>query len=141
MSFARGMADGQLIGRAMRAESGASSANAAVDDAERLARWESDRADSAVSNSHLWQKEVLRLRALLKEANGAASAGLIVMNAVIKVLDEMSPVERDQMKERLVNISRARIILRDNEMRNTPAFLDIESQMRQLPENRALGIV
>lgn len=141
MSFTRGIADGQLIGRAMRAESGAASANAAADDAIRLARGEAEKAATAESNAQRWRKEALRLNSLLKDANGATSAGRIVMNAMIKILDEMSPAERAQMKERLVNLSRARIILRDNEMRNTPDFLDIESQMRELPENKILGIV
>jgi hypothetical protein len=143
--FSTGVADGMLQGRAIRAESAASGAALALNNARRQAGRDVDLAEQkSVTNlkaMELWRAKAMELDALSKKNAAIGSAGLIVMNAMIKIMEQMPGDQREKFRDQLVQLSRKRILEVDNESKGRPDFLDVEAHMKELHQNKVLGVV
>lgn len=64
-----------------------------------------------------------------------------VVDAMVKVMESMPSAQREQFRERVVQISRARILQLDRESRNENGWVSIENAVKKDSFNSALKIV
>lgn len=143
--FARGIADGMLQADLDSAQRSSASARRAADDAEMeryRARMEAARAKGAAEG---WQAEAEKYKKAQAESWGIASAGLIVINAFIKYMETMPPMEREKMRQFVAHKAGYRMMELDNDeefRKKYPHFPSIQKSFEaQLEQNAFLKIV
>lgn len=141
MSLGDALADVMLEGRAAGAESAASWAAA---DASR-ARSAQAEAELDLYKQQLqtnnWKKHAQELEQLLAVRTAQTSAGLIVVNAMIKVMEAMQPDQREQFRASVAQIARARMQQLDSARCNGPAHMSIQNAFSTAPQNQQLKII
>lgn len=138
----KGYADGLQDSRSRSAESAASTAMRIASDAEGRASSAESHSRVMQSGAVMWRNKAEELAALLNVRTSKLSGCLMVINAVIKTMEEDLPPEmRERFRDHLVQRARQRMIDADNRLRGTPEYQDIEATFKALPENAALGVV
>jgi hypothetical protein len=137
----KGYADGMQDSRSRESESEASRASLAASLAN-------DRADQARGHAQQFQSLAQTWKATseknLEVANvqtAKLSGCLVVINAMIKTMEEeMSPMQREKFRDKLVQRARSRIVELDKE-RIPNGNLGIEEHFKSLEQNKILGVV
>lgn len=141
MSLGDALADVMLEGRAASAESAANWARADASKARSaLARTEV-KAHGLQVEARQWKEYAKELEAVLAKNTALASGGLIIVNAMIKVMESLPPVQREQFREQVTKIARNRIQTLDSENRHVDGRVSIESALRSDSVNSALRVV
>ncbi|WP_139222987.1 hypothetical protein [Paracidovorax wautersii] len=139
MGLARGIADAMESGRANGAESVAAFAQADADHARRMLRDANRTADRQVGE---WRALAGKLDSALKERNAQASAAFIVINGVLKAMEtELTPELREQFRQKVVQVARARIVELDLKNKSDPERMSIAEAFKGHHANQTLGVV
>lgn len=142
--FARGIADGMLLADLDSAQrSGASAKRAAADaEVERYsARMRAARAEGAAEG---WKAEAESFKKSYADSWAAASAGFVIMNAFIKFMETMPPMERERMRQFVAQKAgeRMREIDDDQEIRKDQPYLpSLQKTFEAKHQNDFLKIV
>lgn len=143
--FARGIADGMLLADLASAQRSISSAQDEASNAEIAryrARMQAARAEGAAEG---WKAQAEKYKKAQAESWGFASAGFVVINAFIKYMETMPPMERERMRQFVAQKAgqRMREIDNDEEFRKQyPHFPSIQKSFEaQRDENNFLKVV
>lgn len=144
MGIANALADVLLEGRVSRAKSNArfaeddaSDANSRADDAETDLRKEKRKTRAL-------QERVNFLEQSLAETKATCSAGLVVVNAMVKVMESMSTDQREQFRAEVAKLALARMRVLDEQKGNAVAGIahaSIEKAFAAKAANQILRIV
>ena len=141
MGMGDALADVMLESQAATAESAANWARAdAANVRSDLSRAEVKAVGYQVE-ARRWKDYAKQLEATLAEARALGSGCLVVVDAMVKVMESMPSAQREQFRERVVQISRARILQLDRESRNENGWVSIENAVKKDSFNNALKIV
>lgn len=118
MSLGEGVSIGLAIAneqnRAAAAESAARRAEAAADTAERRAGNSHELSINALQMMHKWKARAQENEELAVLNAREATAGLIVMNAVLKAMEDIPPNIREKFFKDVVSIAGARMDFLDS---------------------------
>lgn len=137
--FSRGVADAMLEGRAAGAESAAAHAWADADHARSML----SQAEAHTEQLHKkWQKYTKELEEALKERTAQASGALVVIDAFMKAIEtEMTPTQRERIRQIVVSKARSRIWELDEESKSNPRRASIADNFKKLPTNQEIGVI
>lgn len=141
MGMGDALADVMLEGQAASARS---AANWARHDASRarsnLARTEV-AAQGYQVEARQWKAYAQELEAVLAKNTALASGGLIIVNAMVKVMESLPPAQREKFREQVTKLARDRIQTLDSENRNVEGRVSIETALRNDAVNSTLRVV
>ena len=141
MGMGDALADAMLEGQAASARSAANWARADASRARSdLARTEVKAYGHQVE-AKLWKDYAKELEEVLAKNTALASGGLIIVNAMIKVMESLPPAQREQFREQVTKIARTRIQTLDSENRNVDGRVSIEAALRSNSVNSTLRVV
>ena len=143
MGMGDALADALREDRAAGAESAAIRARAEVGSVKSELQRQVRRAGSLEQDAKMWENHAKKLEGALAETNALASAGLIVINAMIKAMETMRPDQREAFREKVANLARARMQKLDEERAFGPKHVNIEGAFGRYADeqNKLLGIV
>lgn len=141
MGMGDALADVILEGRVARADSRAAHANADAAEARRELSNTQVGALKTQIEARMWKDYAKELEATLANTKALASAGIIVVNAMVKVMESMPASQREQFRENVARIARERIRTLDENGKNVEGRVSIEKALRNDAVNSSIRIV
>jgi hypothetical protein len=132
------VADALREDRAAGAESAAVRAQAEASRVRGELHTQEKRATSFSRDAQMCAKD---LEKALAESTALASAGLIVINAMIKTMETMKPDQREKFREQVAQLARARMQKLDTDRVHGDHHVSIEHTFAAREQSKLLGIV
>lgn len=134
MGYGDGVYQGMQDGDLFRAQSSDARSRA-------NARRSEDEANQLHIKNQLLVREIHRLKSGFESNTALASAGLIVINAMLKAMDDLpDPVMRERFRERVSQLARNRMREVDAQPSEVKDRKSILNEFQGQPEARLLGI-
>jgi hypothetical protein len=141
MGMGDAVADALREDRAAGAESAAVRARVEASNSKNEAQRQTRRADGLSHEAKMWERHAKHLEEVLAQRNAMASAGLIVIDAMIKTMETLAPDQRERFRDHVAQLARARMQKLDADMVNGPTHVSIARTFGADPQNKVLGIV
>lgn len=120
MGLMNGVADAMQDIRTRNAESDAFNSSLRAASAERAASAATQEADTMLQGVLIWKRNAEELASINKVQTSKLSGCLIVLNAMIKTMEEqMTPMQRENFRSNIAQRARARMRELDKVAHNT----------------------
>lgn len=141
MGMGNALADALVADRAAAAEAVAVRARAAESNAKEALQRQTTRVGALELEARMWEKHAKHLEEVLAQRNAMASAGLVVIDSLVKAMETLPPAQRERFREHLAQSARARMQKLDEDRVNGATHISIVKTFAADPQNGALGIV